>query len=205
MKVINFLYFFLFFSLLVLYTILACNIYANNNEKESECRIRRRNKIKSNSMWNNGNFVDLGANNGDSVIWFYNLHMKNLKYFVPYPRRTTNITKNFNTFIFEANPNLCNIIEKTVEFVKQNTKLVEFKIFCPVIVSTYEGVVNESNRNFNKNRRVVNVPVINITKFLSENIPQYDFNVMKFDVEGEEHYIFPQYYIICKQYIHRIY
>lgn len=92
--------------------------------------------------------------------------MKNLKYFVPYPRRTTNITKNFNTFIFEANPNLCNIIEKTVEFVKQNTKLVEFKIFCPVIVSTYEGVEKmtidgndyesskfyESNRDFNKNR-----------------------------------------------------
>lgn len=171
-----------------------------------QCNIRRKNRIQSEYMWNVGNFIDLGANNGDSLVWFYNLHMPFLKYFVPYPKLESNITKNFNTFIFEANPYLCDKISKTVDFIKQHTELVNFKIFCPVIVSTYEGVekmtidVNdyasskyyESNYNSNRNRKVVMVKVLNFTNFLSENIPPYDFNVMKFDVEGEEDYIIPE-------------
>lgn len=168
--------------------------------------MKRNNKRDSEVMWNSGNYIDLGGNNGDSVLWFYNLDMKNLTKKPLYPERKTNITKNFNTFIFEANPFLCEKIYKTVEYVKINTQLTNFKIYCPVIVSVYEGVEKmtidsddyasskyyESNKKVNRYRRVYNVKVINITKFLNENIPQYDFNVMKFDVEGEEYFIIPK-------------
>lgn len=203
--------FFFFILVIFLFAILKTfNIFLAESENviyKSGCKIRRETKYRNYQMWNKGNFIDLGANNGDSLIWFYNLYMKGLKYFVPYPRRTTNITKNFNTYIFEGNPNLCDKIKRTVEFIKHNTELSNFKIFCPYIVSTHEGVEKmtidngndyssskyyESNRNFNRYRKISMVAALNFTKFLNENIDENDFNVMKFDVEGEEYFIIPE-------------
>lgn len=48
-----------------------------------------------------------------------------------------NISKNFNTFIFEANPFLCNTIYRIVDHLKKHTKLINFNIYCPVIVRDY--------------------------------------------------------------------
>lgn len=163
---------------------------------ENKCKVNNLKKSINNIVWKRGNYIDLGANSGNSVIWFYNIRMPDLKYTVLYPRILVNITNNFNTYIFEANPFLCNKIYSVVEYIKRKTKLINFNVYCPVIVSTYDGTdiftidnndvasskYYNTNTKYNTNRKNFTLPVINITRFLSENIQFNDFNVMKFDV-----------------------
>lgn len=107
---------------------------------------------------------------GDSVIWFYNIRMPHLKYTVLYSRILVNSTNIFNTYIFAANPSLCSIIYSVVEYIKRKTKLINFNVYCPVIVSTYDVASSKyynTNIKYNTNRKNFTLPVININRFLS--------------------------------------
>lgn len=190
---------------LIITFIFIIQLYIHNYNSVLSCQIKNKKKKKVVDLWNSGNYIDLGANSGDSLLWFYNLNMPNIKYTVPYPNISFNIYKNFNTYIFEANPFLCQKIYEVVKYIKKVTKLVSFQVYCPIIVSTYDGtdvmtIANDdvysskyySSNNYKRiKRKNYTLPVLNFTRFVLENIPLNNFNVMKFDIEGEEHYVIP--------------
>lgn len=109
----------LIFVLLFIFHLLKKDIlYYNINY----CSIKKKNSNNLNA-WNKGNYIDLGANNGDSVLWFFNLIIKNRKNSVLYPKINITIKKNFNTYIFEANLYLCGDIQNVTNYILRHSNL----------------------------------------------------------------------------------
>lgn len=100
---------------------------------------------------------------------------------------------------------MCNKIYNVVDYIQKHSTLTLFHIYCPVVVTTHDGIeimtidkddvasskYYKSNFKYNRNRINYTLPSINFTNFIEKNIRTTDFNVMKFDVEGEEYSIIP--------------
>lgn len=155
------------------------------------------------NQFNSISYYDLGSNNGDSILWLFGYKRKNASYHVPYPLFHHFPTTNVNIHSFEANPLLCNAIKENILFLKKVTYNCNFYINCPIIVSNRSDVLNfkittgtlGSSVYYSKNKtnnKIIRIKSIDIIEYMKKYINSNDFNILKFDIEGEEYYMIPR-------------
>lgn len=146
-------------------------------------------------------YIDLGANNGDSILSFFGMNPN--KEYPSILDAETIAQKNWLVYVFEANPAFNSDIVNVVQRVKSKYTNVTFKIFTETAIWIYNGQVKfyldtvgrkrvssslkETHRGVIRSRKVsVNVTCIDIVSLLSE-FTKEDLVIMKIDIEGSEY------------------
>lgn len=145
-------------------------------------------------------YFDLGSNNGDSILWLFGYRNLNNSYHVPYPIFQHFPTSEVTVHSFEANPLLCKLIDDNIDFLKKVTSNCNYFINCPIAVSNKTGFINfkttsgtlGSSIYYNVSEEkstIIKVKSIDIVEYINANINANDFNIIKFDIEGEEYFM----------------
>ena len=131
-------------------------------------------------------FVDLGANIGESYLWF----SKHLK-------------KNIKFELFEPNPN-CFKKLKYLKDIKKNFSIKNFGVGAEAGIFKFYGSLESDGNNFQQsgsiakdyventpfykisNQKVIDVKIINFSDYLIEESKKFHKIFVKMDIEGSE-------------------
>jgi FkbM family methyltransferase len=131
-------------------------------------------------------FVDLGANIGQSYLWFSKHFKKNIKF-----------------ELFEPNPN-CFKKLKYLSDIKKNFSIINFGVGAEAGIFKFYGSLESDGNNFqqsgsnakdyvqnvpfykNSNSKVIDVKIINFSNYLTKQSKKFDKIFVKMDIEGSE-------------------
>jgi FkbM family methyltransferase len=132
-------------------------------------------------------FVDLGANIGQSYLWF----SKHLK-------------KNIKFELFEPNPNCFKKIKYLSDLHKENFSIKNFGVGAKAGIFKFYGSLESDGNNFQQsgsiaknyvenvpfykisNKKVIDVKIINFSNYLKKQSKKFDKIFVKMDIEGSE-------------------